>query len=374
MTNHHKLSVDGASSIKSRRVVFIDVLRGYAILMMLQGHVIGVVLADEYRNKEHWLYGILHYLKGLTAPSFFLASGIIFSYLILRKEAGGIPYRRKGVTRGAWLIIIGFLLQWKPVFLEYLGGDQWYGTFYFLNSTHVLHTVGLSLILIVALRSWFKGRRFYIMASVLACIVLFFGCYVYVQSFGGGAARVLEIFLVKPYAVFPLMPWCGFVLIGAILGALGWEKSWFSSPKKMIALIVVGICLMVLGNGILFLDKQFFPYASKSFMSYWRAGEVIIFTALIALGCFYLEKAKKIEIFPIKVLQKTGSETFVIYVLHAILLYGNITDFGVRNVFSKNLGPWGTLAMVLTFIIFFVWLSFALPRWRQKFPWLRHIR
>ena len=354
-------------------VVFIDVLRGYAILMMLQGHMVGVVLADQYRDTDHWFYATLYYLRGLTAPCFFLASGIIFSYLLLKNESTGTPYVRKGVLRGLWLIGVGFLLQWKPVHLTSLNREDWTHAFAFLDGTHVLHTVGASLILIATLRHLVQGRRFYYLSGGLALAMFLLGHYFHLQPPGWGALHWAEIFLVKPYAFFPLLPWCGFALLGAVLGALGWEYSWFHSPRAMGKVALAGMAIALIGGGMHHMTDTL-PFLKVASASFYRAGEVIAFAALIALICYHLQRRGQEHCLPLQVIRKVGTETLVIYVLHAIILYGCITDWSLKNYLSRELGPFATFVMVVLFWAFFIWLAFALPRWRQKVRWLRFFK
>jgi uncharacterized membrane protein len=74
-----------AHSIPSkRRIVFIDALRAYAILMMLQGHFTDTMLAVEYRDPANFLYGLWYFMRGLTAPIFFFSTGLVFIYLLLK--------------------------------------------------------------------------------------------------------------------------------------------------------------------------------------------------------------------------------------------------------------------------------------------------
>ncbi|MEM6543164.1 MAG: acyltransferase family protein, partial [Bacteroidota bacterium] len=69
---------------QSKRLFFIDAMRAWAILMMLQGHFIDGLLDPIFRDPEHLAYSIWLYFRGITAPVFFTVSGFIFTYLLLR--------------------------------------------------------------------------------------------------------------------------------------------------------------------------------------------------------------------------------------------------------------------------------------------------
>ena len=96
-----------------KRLYFIDAIRAFAILMMLQGHFIDTLLAVEYRDANNLAFNTWKYFRGITAPVFFTISGLIFTYLLIKaKEKGTLNRRmRKGVIRGLMLIGIGYALQ-----------------------------------------------------------------------------------------------------------------------------------------------------------------------------------------------------------------------------------------------------------------------
>ena len=96
-----------------QRIVFIDALRGYAILMMLQGHFIDGLLDPFFRDPENMAFATWKYFRGITAPVFFTVSGFIFTYLLLRAPRSGKsnPRIRKGLRRGLQLVLIGYLLR-----------------------------------------------------------------------------------------------------------------------------------------------------------------------------------------------------------------------------------------------------------------------
>ena len=59
-----------------RRVVFLDLLRLVASVQMIQGHTVDGLLATELRHG--WAYDAWTFLRGLTAASFLVASGLAF--------------------------------------------------------------------------------------------------------------------------------------------------------------------------------------------------------------------------------------------------------------------------------------------------------
>ena len=82
--------------MKQTRLYFIDIVRAIAILMMLQGHFVDTLLDPQFRNDDYTAFRIWSYFRGITAPTFFTISGLIFTYLMLKaKQKGELNFRIK---------------------------------------------------------------------------------------------------------------------------------------------------------------------------------------------------------------------------------------------------------------------------------------
>jgi len=102
-----------AATIKPHRIVFLDLLRALAVVMMVEGHTVDVLLLDEYRNYEYLGFKLWRFLRGLTAPIFLLTAGAVYVYLLRSTD---LPFRdnprvAKGVRRALLLFALGYLLR-----------------------------------------------------------------------------------------------------------------------------------------------------------------------------------------------------------------------------------------------------------------------
>ncbi|MDP5091947.1 MAG: DUF1624 domain-containing protein, partial [Polaribacter sp.] len=155
--------------MKQTRLYFIDIVRAIAILMMLQGHFVDTLLDPQYRSDEYAAFRIWSYFRGITAPTFFTISGLIFTYLLLKaKQKGELNYRiKKGFIRGFMLIGIGYFLR-IPLFQMFFGdvGTAWL-------AVDVLQCIGLSLIMIVLLYvlTFKKTLVFSILLLILGTVI-----------------------------------------------------------------------------------------------------------------------------------------------------------------------------------------------------------
>ena len=69
---------------KNNRLFFIDAIRAWAILMMLQGHFVDGLLDNSFRDNSNMVYTTWKYFRGITAPVFFTVSGFIFTFLLVK--------------------------------------------------------------------------------------------------------------------------------------------------------------------------------------------------------------------------------------------------------------------------------------------------
>ncbi|MGB5608275.1 heparan-alpha-glucosaminide N-acetyltransferase domain-containing protein, partial [Eudoraea sp.] len=148
---------------KTARLFFIDAMRAWAILMMLQGHFVDGLLENSFRDPDSIIFSIWSYFRGITAPVFFTVSGFIFTYLLIRVPEKGLnnPRIKKGIKRGIQLLFIGYLLR-----LNILGlfKGELYASFFLVD---VLHIIGLSILGIIGLYLLTSKQKNYVFPSLL---------------------------------------------------------------------------------------------------------------------------------------------------------------------------------------------------------------
>ena len=64
------------TQIVKNRLVFIDLLRGWATIVMIEVHVFNAFLLTHIKN-EAW-FGWVNFVNGLVAPSFLFVAGFVF--------------------------------------------------------------------------------------------------------------------------------------------------------------------------------------------------------------------------------------------------------------------------------------------------------
>ena len=340
--------------MRTSRLYFIDIVRAFAILMMLQGHFIDTLIDPVYRDTSFTSYKIWSYFRGITAPTFFTISGLIFTYLLLRAKDKGEEKKRmrKGITRGLFLIGVGYLL--RIPFLAWLTGHF---NYYFL-AIDVLQIIGLSLILIISIY-FFTFKKTYLFSFLtLICGLLIFVCE---PLYRGISIESLPIFLSNYISkangsVFTVIPWFGFVSFGAFIATI-----FYKNLHKIYFKYIVITVFTVLGISLIEYSSLFLVYLSKTFniqlfmdsasynYLFTRLGNVLLYFVFF----YALENYLKIPI-----ILKIGQKTLSIYVIHFIIIYGSFTGFGLKHIFGKSLNPIEAIFGAALFLVVVCFISF----------------
>ncbi|MCK7524614.1 MAG: DUF1624 domain-containing protein [Ignavibacteriales bacterium] len=88
-------------SEKKHRIIFIDLMRAFAVIQMVQGHTVDVLLAPEFRSDQYPVYFLWNFMRGMTAPIFMFTAGTVFTYLFRLVDEPFInnPRVKKGFYR-----------------------------------------------------------------------------------------------------------------------------------------------------------------------------------------------------------------------------------------------------------------------------------
>lgn len=320
---------------------------------MLQGHFIDTLLNTTYRDLNLIPFAVWSYFRGITAPTFFTISGLIFTYLLLKaKEKDDEKQRmRKGIIRGFFLIFVGYLIR-IPI-LQWLSGS--FNTYFLV--VDVLQCIGLSLICIIVL--YFLSAKKLVLFS---CVTLFVGVLIFlteplyrVVNFES-VPLILRNYISKNRgSIFTIIPWFGYFSFGAFLATLFYTNLQKRNFKAIAvsSFIFTGAILIFYSSYLLAeISKAtniqlFMDSASYNYL-FTRLGNVFLYFAFF----YAFEKYLK---FPL--LLKIGQKTLSIYVIHFILIYGSFTGIGLKLI-GKTLAPWQAVFGAISFITCVCFISF----------------
>ncbi len=204
------------------RLLFVDWLRAWALLIMIETHVFNAFLDTQLRQAG-W-FSNLNFLNGLVAPSFLFVSGFVFLVAAQKRieelRAFGKAFRGQ-VRRAGMIWLIGYAMHlptyWIPALLAGLPREMWL-RFYRVDVLHCIAVTWLFLLAsLMAIRSERLQRAWFtvwiIALSGLAPLV--YGVD-FQQMF---PTPLAGYFNDKTQSLFPIFPWSAFMIAGAALRA-----------------------------------------------------------------------------------------------------------------------------------------------------------
>jgi uncharacterized membrane protein len=341
------------------RLLSVDLLRVLAILLMIQGHTADVLLSPAYRHGvafDVWLF-----LRGLTAPVFFLLSGLSFAVSTTRHWGSNSGPSRKQVRRIGkffFLILLGYALRLPARSMEGFESLDAAGWQSWLQ-VDVLQCVGATLgflqllALVLRRRVVFGG-----LACGLCASVILLAPVVWSSDWSTRLPLGMAAFLdSKTGSPFPLFPWSGYILFGAAAGFLR-VRELLSGRLEILKTAKLGFLLLL--AGLLFASLPS-VYCGVDF---WKTSPNLF---LIRTGCAWLFLAMTTWTsdqwrFPRDALCTLSRESLVIYVVHVCVLYGSGWNNGLRHFIGPTRGLGATAGLSAGMILSMVALAFTWHR------------
>lgn len=334
------------------RLIFIDLLRAYAVFMMVQGHTIEVFLKDSYRTLSNPFFNVWNFNRGLTAPLFLFSTGLVFNFLYSRYEVHFYQNPRflKGIRRAVFLLIVSLAFRYPGLkFSKYalLNFDGWKN---FL-AIDVLQLIAFALLLILVLDiiAGFCKRQFTLVFLTAALLVLavsrsFFDIN-WIDKFPLFIATFLNHNTGSP---FPLFPWLYYVLLGAAIGPMLHK---FRSPERLTLLVKYCLIFAAATIGLLGLSEAILYYGfGISFL--WLTPALDIFrtgfVAIVVAAWIYISQHwKNVP----QVITWAGRDSLWVYLLHVIILYGSAYNDGLNYTYRAQFEPLPSIGFALLMLL-----------------------
>jgi uncharacterized membrane protein len=317
------------------RILFIDLARAIAVLLMVQGHTIDALLHPDFRTSLQ--YNAWLYLRGLTSCTFLFLSGAAFSLTALRhwNEQRRLSRRAvKRIRRLVFFLALGYFVHFpmgKFTHLQYADAERW-RSFLVVD---VLQNVALTLLLLQALM-WLTRtpRIFAVVCAWVAGLIVGLAPIVHGVDFQAHLPLWLASYLNhETGSLFPLFPWAGFTLLGATFGVTAgpWATREHLQPLAR-GLFMSGAVLAVAAG--LAGEYGLFEYGVHD---WWRAsplsfvqrfGSVLLLLSVVATVGHYVTRLTP-------PLQGLAEESLLVYAVHVALLYGSLWTVGLGPL----LGP-----------------------------------
>ena len=305
------------------RLVFLDLLRGWAVLVMVEVHVFNAFIRPEIRE-EAW-FSVLNYINGLVAPSFIFISGFVFMVAAERKmesyRAFGSAFWKQ-LFRIALVWMVGYFLHLPFFSLHRTLTEATAGQWSLFYQADVLHTIAFGLLVLfltrVAMRDGNRYRVFLLAMGTVTVLVSPFLWDIDVTRIMHPA--VAAYINGQQGSMFPVFPWIGFMMAGGYFAsgfmdarAAGREDEWMKRFLWMgLSFIIVGAVgrelpvripfasLHVRANPLFFLERMGIVMVLLVLCRKWEAR-------------FHTERSFVLD---------AGRESLVVYTAHLLVIYG----------------------------------------------------
>ncbi|MEG8946081.1 heparan-alpha-glucosaminide N-acetyltransferase domain-containing protein [Rosettibacter firmus] len=353
---------------QSNRALFIDLLKGIALLVMIEVHVVNSFLVPEIKSYR-W-FELLNYINGLVAPAFTFTSGMVF---VLSLQKGLDELRKFGkkfwkkLGRLILIFIAGYLLHASYLSLKKISNPSYPHMIKELLRVDILQCIAVGLIILLLLRIIIKSDKVYYVTLIL--IDLFILAYSpiawkidFTKIFPLGIANYFNR---QHGSLFPIFPWFAFIFTGALTGKYYVEaKNKIGELKFVNNLSAAGLIFFI--TGIMFLN-YLFPQSLVNvkpnfFFFLQRLGIIFI---LLRLCWHYLEQVKDNQTFILEV----SRESLLVYWLHLKLLYIKILDGkSLIDLFESKLNIIQCLIITLLLAILMVLIAKGWGYLKVRYP------
>lgn len=331
------------------RYSFLDLYRGIVVVLMLEGHLVREVLGAGWHDTPGFRFHEM--IHGLTAPGFLFGAGFTFA-IASQKKGDLLRGLNRHVVRRLWrgimLILIGYalhipylsltktlshatLLQWR----EFLQFD-------------VLQVIGLGLFTLRILYLIIREERWFLsIIAATAFAVVFVTPMAWEVSARGDTPLWLATAISGAFgSPFPVFPSIAFLFAG-VVASWGFLSAARAEQERAYMLRLMTGGVFMLGGGAL-LDVV--PFSLPGHMDFWSTSPGFFWIRLgvlfVALGALWFLENSVLETSHARVwmpswLTTMGMESFFVYILHLLMLYGWVTnpDENITGWLGHDLGP-----------------------------------
>ncbi len=335
------------------RFKFLDLLKAYAILMMIQGHTLHAVL--EPVAKQTAFYQLIHMLRGLTAPCFLFASGCGLALSFCRKkELNWTMVLRRRITRILPILAVGYFLQ-LPRFslmqvLTQLRQDEMIQLF----RCDILQTIGFTIIIMQIVMLVLHKEKLIISfsLSILPLIILLTP---ELSNSVKSPNFLTQLVTPKFGSNFPLFPFSAYFILGLVFGLM-FHRFHFE-------VVAVKTNILIALSAMLLFFVSFVVQHPDFSLFYFRSGLLLGLVVLFLIG-------ERIHRNVVNFFAVLGQESFLIYLVHIVIVYGSVLNVNNNFVglFGAKLSTVNSLLLAFGLILSMVTLGCVWHYLKTKQP------
>ncbi|MBN8733812.1 MAG: DUF1624 domain-containing protein [Acidobacteria bacterium] len=332
------------------RLGFLDWARGWAALIMLQGHIFHSFTATDLRQGS--IYNLSQFLGGMPPAIFLFLTGCTFSFLMNSNEKKGIAPWQSVLTclrRSGYLWALAFAFRFQ-LWLFGQPSSPWTD----LLKVDILNCMGLTLSASALMGLWTTRQRT-VRAPLVGLAIAAVSPLVTATDLTW-LPTFIRSYFVPDYLQFSFFPWAAFVPFGIAFGSI----LRLLDHAHLERFLQWG-CIAAFG---LIIGGQYFgqlPYSLYTKSEFWLDSPALIFVKLgvvlllLAIAYVWHEYGLHGRFSWIKLV---GMHSLLIYWVHTEIVYGRWFW-----MWKENLDLKGAYSMVVAITAFMIWLCYA---WEQR--------
>lgn len=357
----------------TRRLGYIDWMRGLACLLMFQWHCYSSWLNDSARKTTFFKWAALG--GTLPAPLFLFLAGVSFALVTDKLRQRGTSANVIATTtirRGAEIFALGLLFRVQEFVLG-LPNSPWTD----LLRVDVLNTIGISMMLmgVVCRLAGFSAtnprRANFLLAGATAAGIALATPPLWSTWAPSWLPWFLESYIngVHTYGqpqpwLFPIFPWTAFAFAGLAVGFILFSDWVNDKTRNRLALttLLIGIAGVIFYKVGLWIDAA--PIHFYAVYDFWHSSpEFLLVRVGILLMIILLSYAWCRWGLPAKLfspLEQLGQTSLLVYWVHIEFVYGRFSIMR-KNVQSIPMATLGFAAIFSSMLL----LSMARTRWKK---------
>jgi heparan-alpha-glucosaminide N-acetyltransferase-like protein len=201
-------------SSTSRRLLYLDFVRGAAALTMLQGHVFHSFLKNDLR--QGGTYILSQFLGGMPPAVFLFLTGVTLAFLMDGRERQGLPAGARvwaATRRSGYLLGVAFLFRLQ-LWLFGWPASPWQELF----KVDILNCMGFAVAVMSLMAVFRTGERVRLCAILGLAIAA--ASPLVSQIDWAGVPPVVAHYIAPDFNHFSFFPWASYLVFGISAGSL----------------------------------------------------------------------------------------------------------------------------------------------------------
>jgi len=297
----------------SGRLTFLDWTRGFAVLIILQGHVFHSFSKPALRNDSP--YVISQFFGGVAPALFLVLTGVTLAFIMDRSERQGLSLRERwyaALRRSRYLFVIAFLFRLQLWVFGFPSSPTPE-----LLKVDVLNCMGFAFLVLSLLAFLTTAAR--AKAGVLMGAAIAAGAPLVSMIDWSWLHPRISAYIIPSYVSFGFFPWASFIAFGVGLGSILRLIKLERLNRVMQWVALAGFAFFMLGDYCSKFSYSLYPHSEFWLNSPWmvamKLGPVLLLMAVAYLWTEYGAQGWS-------PLRQFGVTSLLVYWVHVELVYG----------------------------------------------------